>query len=192
MPLRSPDVTAASIVVASASRPSTSLDRRLPLMISGLLLVIIAAFGFLAFTEVRQSSLAAANGQLSTIVSQTGGSFTATLRTRTSALLELAGNPLVMRAVSATSTSTESDAAARFLFSQRPRSDTATFRAQLLIDAQGERILAAGAAPDDRDLQMLGPMLIDTDGRKPPSIGRPYAKDSSMWYWSTTPVSPGD
>ena len=65
------------------TRGHTSLERRLPLMIFGLLVVTIAAFGLLAFREVRQSLIAAANGQLRTIILQTG---------------ETAGRTLVQRA----------------------------------------------------------------------------------------------
>lgn len=49
-----------------------------------------------------------------------------------------------------------------------------------------------GAPPDERDLQMLKPYDWRGWEAKRVSIGNPYAKDSSMWYWSAAPVSPGD
>lgn len=191
MPLRSPDIITASDEFTQ-SPSSTSLERRLPLMISGLLPATIAAFGFIAFTEVRQSSLAAANGLLSAIVSQTAGTLTTTLRSRANALMTYSRNPLVVRAVSASSTRAERDAAAQFLIARRTRNDTATLRAQLLIDSKGDRMLAVGTSPEEHDLQMLERTFSAASDTRHVSIGSPYAKDSSMWYWSTTSVSPGD
>ncbi|MEO7359114.1 MAG: hypothetical protein ABI120_02210, partial [Gemmatimonadaceae bacterium] len=75
-----------------------SLERRLPLMISALLVITITAFGLFTFREVRQSSIAAANGQLRTIILQTGVTAGRTLTQRAGSRTVIGNNPTVIRA----------------------------------------------------------------------------------------------
>ena len=171
---------------------SASLERKLPLMISGLLVIVTAAFGFFAFTEVRQSALNAAQLQLSTIVLQTAGGLTTNFRTRESSMTGYAQSALLRRALSRTGTAAQNDSAARFLIDRRTPNDTATFWAQLLVSSGGAHRLVTGASPDAHDFQELDRTISQARSGPHMIVGSPYAKDSTMWYWSATPVSSGD
>ncbi|MGV3708214.1 MAG: sensor histidine kinase [Gemmatimonas sp.] len=171
---------------------STSLERRLPLMISGLLVLTITAFGFIAFSEVRSSSKAAANGQLRTIIMQTGDVAGRTLTTRAETLGALRRNPVFTQAVSATASPEQKELAATTLRSKRTPADTLTFGAQVMVGASGQRTQIDGINLTDKDREMLDQTLRTASTSATGVIGLPYAKDSTMWYWTATAVSPGD
>ncbi|MEP6836314.1 MAG: HAMP domain-containing sensor histidine kinase, partial [Gemmatimonas sp.] len=191
VPLPNPDLTLAADPPEGVRR-AASLERRLPLMISALLIVTITAFGFFSFSEVRQSSLDAANGQLRTIILQTGDVAGRTLTTRAAALAAIRKNPLIVRGVSDKATPAERQHATEFLKGRRTGGDTTTFVSEMLISASGERALVDGTTPSSEDLTKLYQTMRDASHGDSMTIGIPYAKENSMWYWAATAVSPGD
>lgn len=168
---------------------SASLERRLPLMISGLLIVTIAAFGFFAFSEVRQSYIDAANGQLRTIIGQTGETAGRTLLQRATALAAIRINPVVVRALSANASADERKAGATFLERRRLPADTLTLASQLLISADGTRAAVTGSTPIGTDSAVLASTVAQAVRSDSVAIGVPYSTGNNMWYWTVIPVA---
>lgn len=168
---------------------SASLERRLPLMISGLLIVTIAAFGFFAFTQVRDLSIAAANGQLRTIIGQTGETAGRTLLQRATALAAVRVNPVVMRALSANASPDERKLGATFFQNRRLAADTLTLASQLLIDANGARTAVTGSVPTGADSAVLASTVAHARASDSVTIGVPYSTGNNMWYWTVIPVA---
>lgn len=171
------------------AKPSASLERRLPLMISGLLVVTTAAFGLFAFREVRMSSIAAANGQLRTIILQTGETAGRTFTQRAGALAAISSDSSIVRAVSPNATEGDRNAGATLLHSKRAPADTQTLGAQLLVGANGARTVVEGAAPNGKDSVMLAATISDATARDSVTLGVPYSANSGMYYWSVIPVA---
>lgn len=170
------------------TKRSASLERRLPLMISALLVVTIAAFGLLAFREVRLSSIAAATGQLRTIILQTGETAGRTLTTRAALLAAIRVDSTMKRALDSKASQTERQAGVSFIRARRVAADSSTLGAQILIDANGDRTQVAGIVPQGADAKVLESTIADANRRDSATIGVPYSTGNAMWYWSVIPV----
>src|SRR5688572_18229676 len=92
----SPDATTTELV---PRRGSSSLERKLPLLISGLLLLVVGIFCWASYREVRQSSLVAARERLrGTALQLAEISATSTARAE-QALRAVAAEPAVVAVV---------------------------------------------------------------------------------------------
>ncbi|MEO7998463.1 MAG: HAMP domain-containing sensor histidine kinase, partial [Gemmatimonadaceae bacterium] len=98
-------------------------------------------------------------------------------------------NAVVVRAVSANATRADHQAAVDLLASRRLPADTATFAAQLIVDASGIRSMVAGKAPTGADSTALGATMAQATQRDSLTIGVPYSTGNNMWYWTVVPVA---
>ncbi|MEO7360517.1 MAG: hypothetical protein ABI120_09305, partial [Gemmatimonadaceae bacterium] len=147
------------------------------------------AFGLFAFREVRQSSIAAANGQLRTIILQTGVTAGRTLTQRAGSLTVIGNNPTVIRAVSANASARERQSAAALLKARHSAADTPTLATELLINASGAPTVVVGSAPLGTDSSVLAATIAQARLSDSVSIGVPYATGDSMSYWTVMPVA---
>jgi signal transduction histidine kinase len=193
-------------------RAVMSLNWRLPLMISGLLAITLVAFGFLAFTELKQSSVAAAKVQIRTLLATTTESSARVVAQRLVALELSASQPAVIRAVGTGPTAKNAaadrplpsviravgtrppaapavvDSALRVLRARVVRSDTTSLTGQFLIDASGRRHSVVNATLNSEDLAALDSTVAETGRRDSTTTSAMYLTDSLMRYWVVTPV----
>ncbi|MBC8086763.1 MAG: HAMP domain-containing histidine kinase [Phycisphaerae bacterium] len=202
---------ATELVAGEPTRATSSLERRLPLMISGLLALTLFAFGFLAFSELRRSSIAAAKGQVRTVLLTTLEASARSVAQRLSALDLSAAQPIVVRAMMgefatapvaldsarkqqvrivapSPSASGTLDSALRALRARITPSDTSTLTGQLLIDAAGHRHEIIETRLGDLDKAMLDSAVTAATRRDSATIGSMFRSDSLLRYWLVTPV----
>lgn len=201
----------AELVPGDPLRSASSLERRLPLMISGLLALTLFAFGFLAFSELRQSSVAAAKGQIRTVLLTTLESSARAFALRLAALDASAAQPAVVGAMnkvlaaepvaldsarkqqvrvvsSAPPVSDAVDSAVRVLRSRIAPSDPTSLVGEFLIDAAGRRHAVLDARLNDLDEAMLDSTVTSASRRDSTTIGVIYRSDSLMRYWLVSPI----
>src|SRR5690349_4696429 len=75
-----------------------SLERKLPLLISALLLLVVAAYGWATYAEVRASSLRAGTEHLRIVARQLGDLSQSGTTLRTATLRRLATDPAIAAA----------------------------------------------------------------------------------------------
>lgn len=168
-----------------------SLEFRLPLMIVTLLAVTIVVFGFLAFTEVRQSSMTAATTQLRTIVTQTVDGIGRNIAQRVEATSALASSPVMTRVLQPKPSGTDREAAEAALARQHVGPDSAVLFAQLAIDASGASRLEEGGELTAIDRDELAKTLGASDSAGAPHVGALYATDGHMRFWLVAPAHAG-
>ncbi len=127
-------------------RFSSSLDRRLPLMISALLAVTIVVFGMLAFSEVRQTTSDATTAQLRTVLGQAVENSSRTVVARLADLKRTANDSNVA-ALTLPRTGGSLEQARAYLRSRLSSVDTVTLQSQLLLDGSGAARLMVGLEP---------------------------------------------
>ena len=164
----------------------TSLERKLPLLISALLLLVVAAYGWATYVEVRGSSVRAGTEHLRIVaqqladLSQSGGVL------RNATLRRLAADPAVLAAIEGR----DPRAAARALTASTSPADSG-HAAWELWGADGVRHLALDAPStprDDAELRPVGAVSLRSD-----SIGHSplYAEAGRIASWTTVPVRVG-
>lgn len=188
----SPDIPTEPGVGAPDARESVrnvlSLERRLPLMISGLLAVTLIAFGFLAFTELRQSSLQAATVQVRTLFSSTRDNAVRSVAQRVAALEQSASLPEVSRAATERASPLLVDGAVAALRTRISPSDTVSLAGELFIDAGGQRHVVTAADLAEQDLAALDSTVSEVARSDSTVFSAMYVTDSIMRYWLVTPV----
>ncbi len=133
--------------VAAAPRRAETLERRLPVTITILLVVTVAVFGVLAFGEVRKTSVSATTSQLRTVTSQVVQSLARGVAARSDAVSRLAREPLVTAAAQHPTQSTANVTA--MLKRRRVPADTLSLVSQWLIDRTGRRRTLLGPTAAD-------------------------------------------
>jgi signal transduction histidine kinase len=165
---------------------TASLERRLPLMISGLLALSVALFGLLAFTEVRDSSMSAATAQLRTIALQTSDALSRTVTQRFDVLLRTAASPAVAH-VFARGTAHDTSVAATFLRTHRSPADSVALVSQMLIAPDGTPRLTVGDTLLPVEAAALHTVFNDAVRRDSASIGPPFAVGGEVRVWAVAP-----
>lgn len=170
---------------------SASLERRLPLMISALLAVTIAAFGIIAFSEVRQTSLAAATGQLRTVIAQAAENSTRGVVTRLEVLNRLATDRSIARAIAEWDSEAADSIARTLLRSRIVPTDTITLVAQLLSGEPSTRRVMYGSEPTPTELAALDSTIADARRRDSTAISPFFESRGGIHYWMAAPVRQG-
>ena len=157
-----------------------SLDRRLPLMISTLLLVTLAAFGFVAFREVRQTSFDAASVQLKTLVAQTVDLGTRNAAVRADSIRRLASAPQI---VEAARRAEDDSASANELDVRRPAADPAVLQSLVLVRSDGTRRTLAGSAPTTVQLTVLDEIISTSGSGDSVITSALFPSDTTVHFW---------
>src|SRR5690349_4626723 len=77
----------------------TSLERKLPLLISALLLLVVSAYGWVTYAEVRASSVRAGAEHLRVVARQLGDLSQSGTALRTATMRRLAADPAIAAAL---------------------------------------------------------------------------------------------
>src|SRR5919198_3181136 len=125
-----------------------SLELKLPLLISGLLVLVIGGFSWAAYDEVRDVTLSAAREHLERVTKQLDASLRAGAPQRFAEVRQVADDPAVHAYLSHPNAARRAAARATL---QAPRSRDSLNAAVELWDAAGERVLAAGYPPAPPD-----------------------------------------
>lgn len=201
------------LIAGDPVRSASSLERRLPLMISGLIAVTLIAFGFLAFTELRQSSVASAMAQVRTLLVTTRDNSVRVIAQRLVALEGAASHPMIARAATESSSGALMDTVRQTLRARVSPAESLTFVREVLVDVTGRRhtLVDRGrnasntAIPDSVvripvaydstmnalsaiDAAMLDSTIMQVASRDSAKAGTVYLADSTLRYWSVAPV----
>src|SRR5437016_10227139 len=122
-------------------RSLASLELQLPLLISGLLLLVIGGFSWGAYTQVRDVTLAAAAQQLERVTTQLVASLKAGGPQRAAEVRQPAGEPAIRTVLVRPSGAAR--AAARASLEELTARDSLNAAVELW-NAAGERVLAVG------------------------------------------------
>lgn len=167
-------------------RGSASLERRLPFLISCLLIISLAAFGIIAFGEVRQASIAAATAQLSTVRAQSVDNMSRALRVRRDAFERLSNEERIV-ALAHSPTSNEAIQAAQALL--EPRRDSAAMRQVLVIRGiPAQRLYGPELATPER--ATLDSAIAESTPVARATISRLFLRGSEVHFWIVAPVRP--
>jgi signal transduction histidine kinase len=171
----------------STERGQGSLERRLPLMISGLLTVTVVAFGIVAFKQVRQTSLDAATVQLKTLLAQTVDQATRSATIRTDSLKRLAADVRIVHAARQTAALDDS-AAGNALRERRALSEAAAVQSLVLVREDGTRRTLVGRAPSPSQMRELDSLLARSGHTDSVATSTVFISDSAAHSWMVAPV----
>ena len=166
-----------------------SLERKLPLLIIGLLVVAMAAVVAVGYREVRRSALDAARGRLA-LVTQQLSSLTAPAVAARHAVMAAAGRDSALSAYLAAPSPATRAAATEVL--RRLRSPNDSTLPLVLLDRRQRPVLALGALPAGGALAPDAPLpggegLPDSAG-----LGGFVAVGGRPYFWHAAPVRRGD
>jgi signal transduction histidine kinase len=156
-----------------------SIERRLPLLMSVLLLIVVAALAGSAYREVRRAALAAAHERLQSVITQLTSSNAESYRSRITTLAAAGRNDTLSRYVAAPVPAAR-DSALRIV--ARLAQDTASSIGALVTDSTGHIVLATG---DTARMRRLGSSGIPRDSG---TIGPLARTDSTVAFAEAVPV----
>ena len=174
---------------------SLSLEHKLPLLMTAVLLVVLAASLVLTYRTLSESSAAAARKRLTDAVDQVATSAELSLGRRAKLLVDAARDPALRAALDATDTSAHA-AARRAL--QRLAVPTDSGLPVELWNAQGERIVSTNPQPDS--LRGEVPDAVRADVLRAPSEGGAsesarfsilYPTGDRLAFWIVAPITNG-
>ncbi|HVH13135.1 MAG TPA: ATP-binding protein, partial [Longimicrobium sp.] len=168
---------------ARPARRGLSLEHKLPLLITALLVVTLAAGAFFAYTEVRQTATNAARGRLETVAQQLATLVAPGVPARKQMMRATAADPALVAALEAPAGPAR-PAAASALGSLRRRDDPDGLI--MLWDRARRPLLWLGAYPDSADPSVLLGPLPDSSG-----IGHFFSIDTANYFWLAEPVVRG-
>ncbi|HST59472.1 MAG TPA: ATP-binding protein [Longimicrobium sp.] len=166
-------------------RRGLSLEHKLPLLITALLVVTLAAGAFFAYTEVKQTATRAALERLQTVAQQFATLVAPGVPARQLAMRTAAADPALLAAVDAPGERTR-PAAEAVLQGLRRREDPAL--PLHLWDRARRPLVRIGAYPDSTDPSPgtpRGPLPGEM------GIGHFFAIDTANFFWLAVPVTRG-
>jgi PAS domain S-box-containing protein len=163
-------------------------DLRLPLLISGLLLVVIGGFSWVAYRAVQQSAFEAAAERLERVTHELHDNLSSGLPRRVAEAQQLAAGPAIRSLIDTPSRHTRAAALAeltRFM-----SLDTANAAVEVW-DSAGERMLAAGRALPPLAPSAARALRDSADGVAGVAIGSLRSLDTSLLFAVIARVTPG-
>lgn len=174
-----------------------SLERKLPLFITALLAVVLAAAVALAYRELSRSAQVVAVDRLERVSNQLAGLVTASTDQRTKLLRQVAGDPAVQRAV--THPATAADASVLAALGRLAVSSDSALPIQLWT-VEGEKVAALAEDGGDGTAHATQPPLVGgnrLDAGSPRLLNRSvyfgpfYVSRNAVYYWIAAPVLVG-
>jgi signal transduction histidine kinase len=168
------------------SRRGLSLEHKLPLLITTLLVVSLAAGAFFAYAEVKQTAMQAALGRLRTVAQQLATLVAPGIPARLQVMRAAAADPALPAALAAPD-GPAPPAAAAALQALRRREEPDLPIA--LWDRARRPVLAIGAYPDSMEAApgtLRGPPPDEATG-----IGQFFSIGAGNYFWLATPVLRG-
>jgi signal transduction histidine kinase len=166
-----------------------SLERKLPLLITGLLVITLAIGVLFAYAEVKQATVSTAEERLRLVARQLADLVAPTLPARLATMTETASGPAVLRYLADPSDANRADAAAA-LDELRTRADSSF--PVVLRDAAGRTVLFLGRSGDPAIRDSMRLSGAET-AAIPDSAGvSPFlAVAGRAFYWTRAPVKRG-
>lgn len=168
-------------------RRKESLDRRLPLMITGLLVVIVSALGLTAYNEVRQTSSIATTTQMRTVVAQAVETSGRTTAARLDALTRIAADSNVAAALAHPESAALVTRARSFLRARRTSGDTATLLSQHLLTLDGRALELGDDALSSVGVTMRSEAIDSSRAKRSAVVGKFFAVNNEVRYWVVIP-----
>jgi signal transduction histidine kinase len=170
--------------MSSPHRYGAPLERRLPLLISTLLVAAVAVFGAAAYREVHQSSLDRASDRLGSLIREIARSSSQSSARTLGQLRGRAQNPSVVGVLAGAG---DTAAASAALTASRPAGDS-TVAGWELLTLDGRRVLRHGERAAAVDSTRLDALLATR--RPADSVLRTplYAGGGRTMFWAVVPV----
>jgi signal transduction histidine kinase len=171
---------------------SLSLEHKLPLLMTAVLLIVLAASLVLTYRTLSQSSADAARKRLTEAVAQVATSAELSMRRRAQLLVDGARDPSLRAALEAADTNTYAPARRALLRLASPADSGLPIE---LWDARGERIVSINPQPDS--MRWPVPEAVRADVlRAPPSrrvsdsarVSMLYPTGNRIAFWIVAPI----
>lgn len=184
----SPSATPRPPRTRARSADGLSLEHKLPLLISALLLIVIAVFGWAAYREVRESALVSATERVKRVARQLAEFSASQTARRSEALVALGGSAEPLELMRGRGSAARAEEAVR---------DAATpldsvVSTWILTSATGERRLTIGATPSDHELALLDSLTGVAATSRVAQTGPFVPVGDSVWFWAVVPVGPAE
>ena len=159
-------------------RVPASLELKLPLLISGLLVLVIGAFGWSAYTEVRDVTIGAARDHLNRVITQLAPALTAGAQQRTAEVRRVAAHPAIKAYLDRPGAST--GRAARTSVEGLWKADSLNAAVELW-GPTGQRVLEAGAPLPQKDTAFLRVLTLPV-ADSGAAVGPLRSMNDSLYY----------
>jgi len=160
-------------------RGGLSLERKLPLLITGLLVAIMAAGVFSAHAEVKHSAVAAATDRLELVSQQLSSIVAPSIPLRLARIGRAAGDPAVSAVFASPSDAARGDASA-VLAGLRTAGQA---ELPVVLWTAGREVLLQAGTPPVPDGAFDAAHLPDSTG-----VGRLFSVGSGAYFWLEAPV----
>jgi signal transduction histidine kinase len=173
----------------STSTPWSSLERKLPLLISALVALVVGVYCAASFQEMRRSSVRAATERLGSVSRQLADLSSSTNWQRIGTLRALTRDTVVQRVLAGRPGPTAPVAA--LLAATQSRRDS-TLDGWEIWSADGVRRFALDSARSPRDVELLRAAM--RDAARTDSVRRTplYAVGDQVFVWTVVPARAGD
>ena len=185
--------SASGRISGASPRPSDerasrwSLERRLPLLLSLLLAIVVGGLSLGAYGEVRRSAISLATDRLERMTRELATAASRTSAMRTEVLQSLAGDELIVRAIAGRATRTEVEA--RFAASREP--GDSTLLGWEIAAVGGEPRYASAWQWSGPDADTLAAMIADVQRTSSGRRSTLYSVGEHVHSWSVVPVLVG-
>ena len=161
-----------------------SLERKLPILMTGVLLAILLAGVLLSYREVRRAGDVVITRRVEEVTNLLA-SMTSSSRPRLAERLRaVAGNPVVLRALTARPPTSRDFTAVRAMLSNLATPADSGLTSELWA-SDGQVIARVGDADSRRDRPMTGAVATGPDSM---AIGAFYRSGGRVYYWMTMPI----
>ena len=161
-----------------------SLERKLPLLISALVLIVIAVFGWAAYREVRESALVAATERVKRVARQLAELSAASSTRRNEALAMLSESEELLAVLRGGGSATRAEEVLRDATTPLD----SVLSTWVLTSATGERRLMLGATPSDHELALLDSLTGAAASSRVAQSGPFVPIGDSVWTWTVVPI----
>ena len=165
-----------------------SLEWKLPLLISGLVLLVVLAFGWAAYQEVRESALNAAKGRVQRVARQLADLSAAGAARRAEALAVLATSDDILPVLRGGGSRED---AVEALQDAMTAVDS-TLTTWVLASGTGEQRLLLGTEPTAAELRLLDSLTSEAGRTRAALTGPLVAAGDSVSTWIVVPVQPAE
>ena len=161
-----------------------SLERKLPLLISALVLAVVILFSWAAYREVRESALRSASERVQRVARQLADISAQGAARRNEQLATLGRSADVLPVLRGEGSEARASEAIRRTLT--PLDSTLT--TWVLASATGERQLMLGTTPPEHELALLDSLTSEAARTHAAQAGPFVTAGDSVWTWTVTPV----
>ena len=165
-----------------------SLERKLPLLISGLVLLVVVVYGWAAYQEVREAALLSATQRVQRVARQLADLSAAGGARRGEALSQLGSSAEVLTVLRGSG----SQAAATDALEGAVTAGDSTLTTWVLLSAAREQQLMLGTEPTPREMDLLDSLTSEAARTHVVQTGPFVVVGDSIATWVVVPVRPAE